>query len=163
MTDKYAPGLFSGILPGRGVVAGLLVVTIITVAIVLAVSQFTADDGSAGSDSAAAPVDTAALVLSGRAGDPGSGSAVVDEDVIRLSVEGLDPTRAGEHYALWLANSDDDLLPLAAFRAGESGEAEVSVPLPGAPADYRRLEISREPDDGDPTRSGPVVLSAPTR
>lgn len=163
MTDKYQPGLFSGLIPGRGVLAGLLVVTIVTVAIVLAVSQFAADDASSDSDLPAAPVDAQALVLSGPPGDPGSGTAAVEDDVIRITLAGLEPTRSGEHYALWLANSDEDLLALGAFQLADSGETEISVPLPGAPADYRRLEVSREPDDGDPARSGPVVLSGPTR
>jgi anti-sigma-K factor RskA len=162
VSEKYEPGVFSGLIPNRAAMAALLAVTVLAIAVILAIAQFS-DDGAPAdkADSVAAPSD--GITLSGAAGDPAAGSAAVTGGTVQLALADLQPTRPGEHYALWLANDDDDLLALAAFRVGESGRVEISAPLPGELAAYRRIEISREPDDGDPDRVGAVILSAPTR
>lgn len=162
MTDRRPPGIFSGIVPGPGMLAGLLVVTLLAVAAALAAALYS------GGDTPVEEVTTPqgageALVLVSPQGGPGSGSAELSDGLVKVAISDVEPNRAGEYYALWLANDDEDLLPIAAFRVDASRAATITVPVPGALDDYRRLEISREPDDGDPGRSGTVVLRASTR
>ena len=80
-----------------------------------------------------------------------SGAATVD-------VSGLPPSARGQFYELWLLNSADDLVALGSFRVPASGDARVTVPVPGDPAGYRFVDLSVEPDDGDPAHSGDSVL-----
>lgn len=162
MTDPRPPGIFSGIVPGPGLLAGLLVVAILAVAAALGAARF-AGEGTPAEDAAPPRTPGAALELVSPAGGAASGSAEMSDGVVRVAIVDLEPSRSGEYYALWLANADDDLLPIAAFRVGASGEAAITVPVPGALDDYRRLEVSREPDDGDPARTGAVILRGSTR
>ena len=73
----------------------------------------------------------------------------------------MQPSADGNFYELWLLNSADDLVSLGSFRVPASGEADVTVPLPADPEGFAALDISAEPDDGDPAHSTRSVLRAP--
>lgn len=139
---------------------GLLLVTALAVAVVLIVAQISGSEPTEDRPDAVAVPEAGSVSLAGAGGE---GTAVVEDAILRVSLTGLDPSRDGEFYALWLANADDDLLALAAFPVDASGEAQIETPLPAPLERYRRLEVSREPDDGDPARAGAVVLSGTTR
>ena len=162
MSEKYEPGIFSGLVPARATLAGLVAVALLVVGLVLVTAQLTGGEEDTARPATDAASDTRVLLKS-TAADGASATARLDAGVLRVSLQDLDPARAGEHHALWLVNSDDDLLPLGAFRLAGSGGAEISVPVPVPLESYRRIEISREPDDGNPDRTGPVVLSGATR
>lgn len=51
---------------------------------------------------------------------------------------------------------------LGSFRVPASGRAEIDVPLPVPVADFRYIDVSREPDDGNPSHSGDSVLRGST-
>ena len=114
-----------------------------------------------------APPEGPALALA-RLGDAGSsahGEARVvggDADTLRVQVSGLQPSGAGAVYELWLLDGADRLLSLGSFRVPASGDAEVDVPLPVPVTDFRYIDVSREPEDGDPAHSGDSVLRGPT-
>jgi anti-sigma-K factor RskA len=114
-----------------------------------------------------APTEGPALALA-RLGDAGSsarGEARVvggDEDTLRVQVTGLRPSGAGAVYELWLLDGTDRLLSLGSFRVPASGDAEVDVPLPVPVTDFRYIDVSLEPEDGDPAHSGDSVLRGPT-
>jgi hypothetical protein len=78
---------------------------------------------------------------------------------LQLEVEGLpDPGRA--LYAVWLYENVSEARQLARVPAG-GGRLEVSLP-----AGFERfpfLDVSREPDDGNPNHSGQSVLRAAVR
>ncbi len=76
-------------------------------------------------------------------------------DDATIDVSGLEPSGRGRFYELWLLNSADDLVSIASFEVPASGTARVTVPLPGG---YRFVDLSAEPDDGDPAHSGDSVL-----
>jgi len=109
----------------------------------------------------------APLVL-GRLGDAGpsaQGEARVvggDADRLRVSVSGLRPSDGGSFYELWLLDGPDRLVSLGSFRVPASGSVEVDVPLPVPVEDFRFIDVSREPEDGDPAHSGASVLRGPT-
>ena len=96
-------------------------------------------------------------------GGSASGTATLASDGSRATVRvtGLPPSARGEFYELWLLNSPDDLVSLGSFRVPASGEADVTIPLPGDPADFAALDLSIEPPDGDPGHSSRSVLRAP--
>jgi anti-sigma-K factor RskA len=101
----------------------------------------------------------------GDASPGASGEARVisgDGGGLRLSVSGLDPSDAGEFYELWLLDGPDRLISLGSFRVPDSGRTEVAVPLPVPVSDFAFIDVSVEPEDGDPGHSGRSVLRGPT-
>jgi anti-sigma-K factor RskA len=79
-----------------------------------------------------------------------------------LAVSGLAPSRRGEFYELWLLSPPGDLVSLGSFRVSAGGRATLQVPLPVDPSRYRFLDVSVEPDDGDPAHSSHSVLRGRT-
>ena len=79
-----------------------------------------------------------------------------------LVVSGLAPSRRGEFYELWLLSPPGDLVSLGSFRVGAGGRATLEVPLPVDPSRYRFLDVSVEPDDGDPSHSARSILRGRT-
>ena len=75
-----------------------------------------------------------------------------------LVASGLRPSRRGEFYELWLLRPDAELVALGSFRVGADGRARIQVPLPVSPSEYRFVDVSVEPDDGDPAHSTRSVL-----
>jgi anti-sigma-K factor RskA len=115
------------------------------------------DDVATGPAIALAPV--------GDAGAAASGEARVvsaDDGGLRLRVSGLDPSGQGGFYELWLLDGPERLVSLGAFRVPATGATEVTVPLPVDVADFRFVDVSAEPEDGDPGHSGVSVLRGPT-
>jgi anti-sigma-K factor RskA len=79
-----------------------------------------------------------------------------------LKVSGLAPSRRGEFYELWLLSPPGDLVSLGSFRVSTGGRATLQVPLPVDPSRYRFLDVSVEPDDGDPAHSSRSILRGRT-
>jgi anti-sigma-K factor RskA len=71
------------------------------------------------------------------------------------------PSEDGQFYGLWLLNSPDDVLALGSFSVPASGAIDVTVPLPEDAGRFTALDVSLEPDDGDPAHSTVSVLRAP--
>ncbi len=82
-------------------------------------------------------------------------------DTARVQLAGLESSRDGEFYELWMLNDADDLVSLGSFRVEDSGETEVELPIPVDPSEYGFLDISLEADDGDASHSGDSVLRGP--
>jgi anti-sigma-K factor RskA len=133
---------------------------------------------AAGLATAAAAVIVAVVLFAASGGDeeptlilaavPGSGAEATGSaqlggagDTATVELAGLEPSRSGEFYELWLLNDADDLVSLGSFRVGEGGDAEIELPIPIDPSEYSFLDISVEPDDGDASHSGDSVLRGP--
>lgn len=71
---------------------------------------------------------------------------------------GLRPSRRNEFYELWFLRPDGALVALGSFRVGADGRARVNVPVPVDPTRYQFVDVSVEPDDGDPSHSSRSVL-----
>ena len=80
---------------------------------------------------------------------------------VDLRVDGLTPSGSQRYYEVWLLNSEKDLVALGSFRVPATGAASVELPVPVAPGDFRFVDVSLEPQDGDPRHSGQSVLRAP--
>ena len=78
-----------------------------------------------------------------------------------MKLRGLPPSEPGQFYELWLLNTVDDMVALGSFSVPASGELDVTVPLPADAGRFAALDLSLEPDDGDPAHSTISVLRAP--
>jgi anti-sigma-K factor RskA len=61
-----------------------------------------------------------------------------------FTAEGLPTLEPGQYYEIWLMSSTSKLVPVASFRAGADGHAQVRVPLPADPTAYRYFDVSRQ-------------------
>ena len=108
----------------------------------------------------ATQAETVALEPVAGSGQRAAGRARLEGDRIVISVKGAAPSGARRFYEVWLLNSTNDLVALGAFRVPASGDASVTLPVPVRAGDFRFVDVSLEPEDGDPRHSGASVLRA---
>jgi anti-sigma-K factor RskA len=77
---------------------------------------------------------------------------------IELVVWGLPELRKDEYYELWYAQEDRGRISCGTFRAQQGGQTIVNLTAPASAVSYPEIEVTREPDDGDPGSSGEKVL-----
>jgi anti-sigma-K factor RskA len=78
---------------------------------------------------------------------------------IRLEIRGAAPTPAGHVEELWLMDAGAKrLVSVGTFRVGPDGRADVRFHTGIDPHRYQYLDVSVEPEDGDPAHSGQSVL-----
>jgi anti-sigma-K factor RskA len=78
-----------------------------------------------------------------------------------VELRGLRPSGPRDFYELWLLGDDGQLVSLGSVRVPASGDATLDVELPVDPRQFRYLDLSREPDDGDPGHSTVSILRGP--
>ena len=64
---------------------------------------------------------------------------------------------------MWYAKADGGRISCGTFTAQPDGSATVSMSAPVSSVAYPEIEITQEPDDGDPGSSGKVVLKGSLR
>src|SRR6266581_229042 len=84
---------------------------------------------------------------------------------VSLEVEGLPPTPPGRHYELWFVGPGDSLqkpnrISAGTFLVGANGKAKVQMLSAASLARYPKVGITDEPNDGNPARTGPKVLTS---
>src|SRR5918994_4993422 len=77
---------------------------------------------------------------------------------IELVVWGLPELQKGEYYELWYAKEDGGRISCGTFRAQRGDQTTVNLTAPANAVSYPEIEVTREPDDGDPGSSGEKVL-----
>ena len=77
---------------------------------------------------------------------------------IELVVWGLPELHKGEYYELWYAKKDGGRISCGTFRAQQGDQTTVNLTAPANAVSYPEIEVTREPDDGDPGSSGEKVL-----
>jgi anti-sigma-K factor RskA len=108
------------------------------------------DDGGTGREVVLAPV-----------GDGPRGAradARLERAAMHLTVSGLPRVAAGGFYEVWMLRDPSHLVAVGSFRVGADGRARIDLPVAASPRRFPVLDISREPDDGDPAHSGHSVL-----
>ncbi|CAN5559896.1 MAG: anti-sigma factor [Actinomycetota bacterium] len=75
---------------------------------------------------------------------------------IVLWAKGLPPTRAGEHYEVWLSGKRG-WVSAGSFKVADE---MWSCPVTVSPAAFPEIWVTLEPDDGNPRRTGRSVLQA---
>jgi hypothetical protein len=100
---------------------------------------------------------------------PGSGEAKVrrtgDGRAVELHVQGLPPTPAGSYYECWFVGEGDSLehpnrVSAGTFTVDRDGQATVRMFSAADPSRFPRMGVTLEPDDGNPARTGPKVLTS---
>jgi hypothetical protein len=130
----------------------LLGAAAVLVALLLGVGAFTI-----GRDRDAGRGQTVAL------GAPAAGGATAearmrgagDDPIMPRSAKGLPRPPAGAYYEVWLVGDGGQELPVGVF--APDGEGVWSLPAEVA-ANYRAIDVTLEPADGDPSRSDRTVL-----
>ena len=79
-----------------------------------------------------------------------------------FTAEGLPTLKSGQYYEIWLMSSSSRLVPVASFRVGSDGHAQVRVPLPADPSSYRYFDVSRQRVAEGTVHSGDSVLRGST-
>ena len=77
---------------------------------------------------------------------------------IQLVVWDLPELRKDEYYELWYAKEDGGRISCGTFRAQPESQTTVNLTAPASAVSYPEIEVTREPDDGDPGSSGEKVL-----
>jgi hypothetical protein len=91
-------------------------------------------------------------------GGPGSGRVTVTDEGATITLRGL-PKPDGA-YGVWLYDNIVRAMPLGTV---PDGSGKLTVSLPPDASNYRFLDVSNEPADGNPNHSGDSVLRAPLR
>ena len=133
----------------------------VLLALGVAAGVLVAGDGSGGDAVSAGDVVVLAPLEGQDPGAEGTATLASAQDRATVRLRGLPPSEPGQFYELWLLNTVDDMVAIGSFSVPESGEIDVTVPLPGDAGRFAALDLSVEPDDGDPAHSSVSVLRAP--
>ena len=79
---------------------------------------------------------------------------------VRVAVHGLKPTGGSQSYEVWLMNSATDLVSVGGFQVGADGNGTFEATLPRSTSDFRLVDLSLEPNDGNPAHSSKSFLRA---
>ena len=85
---------------------------------------------------------------------------------IELEVRGLPELGEDEYYEMWYYAEEEHgggRISCGAFRTAPEGQTIVNFTTPLNARDYPEIEVTREPDDGDPASSGEAVLEGDLR
>jgi hypothetical protein len=98
---------------------------------------------------------------------------------VKLDVRGMPELKKNHYYEMWYYADDDDRnntedddrndaedggrISCGTFQVGAWGRTTVKLTAPASSRQYREIEITREPDDGDPGASGEEVLEGKLR
>ena len=127
--------------------AALLVVAVLGAALLWTVTR----DASNG-------IPLTATVPASEGGGEISGEMEEGNLEIELVVWGLPELQEGEYYELWYAKEDGGRISCGTFRAQRGDQTTVNLTAPASAVSYPEIEVTREPDDGDPGSSGEKVL-----
>jgi anti-sigma-K factor RskA len=111
--------------------------------------------------SAHVPLTTTSLAPD--AGGEVRGEVVGENILVELEVWGLPELRRGEYYEMWYYAEGDGRISCGTFRTGSRGKANVDLTAPASATNYKEIEITREPDDGNPDASGEEILEGSLR
>jgi anti-sigma-K factor RskA len=98
-----------------------------------------------------------------QAGGELRGKRVGDNLSIELEAWGLPEPKRGGYYEMWYAKKGRGRISCGTFRPQPDGRASVSMSAPASAVAYPEVEITLEPDDGDPGSSGKVMLKGSLR
>lgn len=112
------------------------------------------------------PPDGLALTATSAAPQAGGelrGEQVGENFKVELEAWGLPEPREGEYYEMWYAREGGERISCGTFQAQKDGHTTVNMSAPASAVAYPQVEVTLEPDDGDPGSSGKVVLKGSLR
>jgi hypothetical protein len=98
-----------------------------------------------------------------QAGGELRGDRVGDNLKVELEAWGLPEPRGGDYYEMWYSQKGGGRISCGTFTVQSEGHTTVSMSAPANSVAYPEVEITLEPDDGDPGSSGKVVLKGSLR
>jgi anti-sigma-K factor RskA len=110
------------------------------------------------SDDSSPGVQLAATSLAPDAGGEVQVEEVGENLQVKLEVRGLPKLKEDEYYEMWYYAEDGSRISCGTFRVGPEGRTTVNLTAPATAKRYPEIEVTREPDDGDPGASGDEVL-----
>ena len=132
----------------RGLAAAvLLVVAVLGIGLL----QYLTDDFSTG-------VPLSATALAPEAGGEVQVERVGQNIRVDLEVWGMPDLKEEEYYEMWYYAEGGGRISCGTFRVGPEGRTTVKLSAPATTGDYPEIEVTREPDDGNPEASGKAVL-----
>ncbi len=150
----------------RGAIFLVAIVALLGIGVGIAVALLTGDDEETAQVEQPQPPppeppesrEAPFRALSGAKGASGSARIVGEgrEARLVLRVKGL--PRAAGGYESWLYDSVTDAVPVGRL---DGRDGTFQAKLPAEPGEYRFVDVSREPRDGNPNHSGASVLRAP--
>jgi hypothetical protein len=69
---------------------------------------------------------------------------VKDSLALQVAAEGLEPSEDGQSYTIWLAASEEKMLPLASTEVGEDGQIAAQLEVPAEVLEYLATETFGE-------------------
>ena len=75
------------------------------------------------------------------------------ESRLVLHLASVPPAPTGHHYEVWVLPEGSETMESVGRVAPSGGEAELEVEVPGT-GPFAAVDVSVEPDDGDPGHSG---------
>jgi anti-sigma-K factor RskA len=100
------------------------------------------------------------IALRALAGTPGRASLTLAGAEAQLRGSGLPPSGAHDYYEAWLADARGRMVSMGTFRVGRDGHLDVHMAVAVDVSRYTLVDVSLEPDDGDPGHSDRSVLRA---
>jgi anti-sigma-K factor RskA len=111
-----------------------------------------------GGDGGGAPATT--LTLHALAGVPGEARLTISGDRAELRGQGMPPSGPHDYYEAWLADARGRMVSMGTFRVGRDGSVDAHMPVAVDVRRYRLVDVSLEPDDGNPAHSARSVMRA---
>jgi len=100
------------------------------------------------------------LTLRALAGVPGEARLTITGDRAQLRGHGMPPSGPHDYYEAWLADARGRMVSMGTFRVGRDGSVDAEMPVAVDVRRYRLVDVSLEPDDGNPAHSKTSVMRA---
>jgi anti-sigma-K factor RskA len=91
---------------------------------------------------------------------PGSATLTISGDEAELRGSGMPPSGPDDYYEAWLQDRRGRMVSMGTFRVAANGKVVAHMPVAVDLTRYRRVDVSLEPDDGDPAHSATSVMRA---
>ena len=93
-------------------------------------------------------------------GVPGTATLKVSGDTAELHGVGMPPSGAHDYYEAWLQDGEGRMISMGTFRVKRDGSLDAQMPVAVDLSRYDLVDVSLEPDDGNPAHSGRSVMRA---
>ena len=103
-------------------------------------------------------VPLTATTLAPKAGGEVRGEVVGENLQVELEVWDMPELRENAYYEMWYYAEDGSRISCGTFRTGPEGRTTVNLSAPASARSYPEIEVTREPDDGNPVANGDEVL-----
>jgi anti-sigma-K factor RskA len=100
------------------------------------------------------------LELHALRGVPGAARLTITGDRAELRGHGMPPSGPHDYYEAWLADARGRMVSMGTFRVGRDGTVDAHMPVAVDVRRYRLVDVSLEPDDGNPAHSATSVMRA---